>query len=384
MLKGNVRADGSIALGEEAVHAGPKARDAGTADAGHLAETLVVHAKTDAQCEWWSEDEHGRLGVPQSALANVPWKDDAKDLTVALAGHLGAKLGISAQLRREGDALTGFYRYARSGEDLMLHGPLDGATGGFTLEEKNAHGLVTGRWQGVFLSARVAAGQWTSADGQRSLPFVLEAKEDGSVIHGSGGVLIETRTTERQVDHCKESETYPEVHGLAPPSRNAQVNAALRGLGGAKGGTSCSSDAGEPLPDDFSTVVNVTRESGGILALRLGSWSSYGGPHGEGESRCALFDLATLEVFDLEPLVGTDVVDALQDLVDVDVAKEFGPERAGEHGQLCYVDATHVSVKFRVYQLGGYANGEPEYSYDVSTLIPKMPAGPRRKALFGR
>jgi hypothetical protein len=389
-LEGSVRPDGSLGL-TEAVAA--KTRDAGALDARRGTDVLVLHAKADGTLEWWSEDARGVHSAPGAVTPNAPWPEAETELTVGLDGRLGNSLGVHAQLARDHGALKGFYRYASSREDLILTGTVDEKTGAFTLDEKNAKGVLTGHWKGAFLSPRAAAGTWTSVDGKRSLPLSLEAREgEATLFRGSDGLIIEMRSTHKPLGpHCFAETHFPEVHGLTPPARNAQVNAALRKLLG----------PGEELPCDFAAgqsdfdvssddEVQVEHESGGILALNLSSWSYQGGAHGLGTGHCRLFDTKTLESFELEQVLGSDVLDVLGERIAADVDKYRKENQLEEYdgvphpSSYCYVDADHIEAAFEVYQIAPYAFGAPRFPYDVKDLVAKMPAGPHRMALFGR
>jgi hypothetical protein len=384
-LTGTVRPDGSVALDDEAPR---KEGDGGARAAGHL----VVHGTGTGAFEWWSESEGAKRTAAGTAIENAPWAPGETELTLAMDGQLGAKLRVHAQLQRDRGALAGFYRYANSREDLMLKGTIDERTGAFALDEKHAKGAVTGRWNGMLVSPRLAAGTWSSADGKRALPFVLAKSSEGEILRGSGGMIIEMRTSEKTpAPNCTMTDHYPEVHGLIPPSRNAQVNAALRGLLNDKSDFSCTHEGVDAeVTYSREDSVRVVHEAGGFLALVMGTWQYQGGAHGLGGSDCQLFDTTTLKTVLLTDVLGPDVIGLLQPRIEADVErfqKENEVENYGgdpNSGSYCYEDATHVSVSFNSYSIAPYAFGAPSFTYDVKDLVARMPPGRARSALFGR
>lgn len=91
-------------------------------------------------------------------------------------GTIGEGLGVRAELRREGEGLSGTYFYESVKTEIALRGRVDNQ-GEFTLEEFDPSGAPTGvfrgRWGADDTGAAELTGNWSRPDGSRSMPFTL-------------------------------------------------------------------------------------------------------------------------------------------------------------------------------------------------------------------
>ena len=390
--KGVVRADESIALVKDGPPENLDGPSLGALGGGSAAAatgtpvTLVVRKMNWAACEAWIEDGAGHKSDVTPAQEVVLWQDPGTELTMALVGRLGTTLDVRLQLRRDSAALDGFLRRAGSPDELRVKGLIDPFLGVFSLEERNADRVVTGRWAGAFFSPSVAAGTWTSADGTKSLPFVLKVDSnlEERVIQGADGVTVRQRVVqERMSGDCRKERDYPEVHGLVPEERNAKANAALGALVGAgQAWTEGSCAAGGRRINEELVAATATAESGGVLALTVSHWKYEKGMYRGDGWTCQLFDLETLEVFDLDEVLGKDVEDALEEKGGPVIAKFWkekfsaGSPKKDAGPRYCYEDPRHVSAVFNTVHRNNSAPGNPIFTYDVTSLVARMPAGP--------
>jgi hypothetical protein len=91
-------------------------------------------------------------------------------------GFIGDGLAVRAQLRREGESVSGTYFYESVKTEIALRGRVDNQ-GEFTLEEFDPSGARTGvfrgRWGSDDTGAAELQGNWSRPDGSRSMPFTL-------------------------------------------------------------------------------------------------------------------------------------------------------------------------------------------------------------------
>lgn len=115
------------------------------------------------------------------------------DRFVILEGTIGGKARVNMQLLlslggEDGNAIRGTYHYAAVGDAISLLGSIDGDED-FEMEEFMGHGswettgTFSGRWNreyGDDPAPLRMSGTWSSPDGKRQLPFLLEeVREDG-------------------------------------------------------------------------------------------------------------------------------------------------------------------------------------------------------------
>lgn len=123
-----------------------------------------------------SKKDESTRGATSAAPAPVapPTKLDAK-----YAGAVGDEAKATMHLVRDGERVTGEYAYTKVGRSIALVG-MAAADGTLALQE-SVGGKITGRFSGKLASDGVFSGTWTSADGQKELPFRFEPSTDAVV-----------------------------------------------------------------------------------------------------------------------------------------------------------------------------------------------------------
>jgi hypothetical protein len=313
---------------------------------------------------------------------------DATAFEETYVGTLGRNQRIRMKLRRAGTKLSGAYRYARSHDDLLLAGDVDGNK--LALTESTRKGLVTGRFEGVFLRRGLVYGRWTTPEGAKALPFTLshgDAYPEAVALPG-GGKIVPQELYKDQNKLCTLSSMWPEVDGAATPGK-AALNAALKATAGdAK--MDCEGATAE-LPYESSTAYHVVATRPGRFVVTFSSYQYTGGAHGMHGSSCHAADvekgtLSTLSVKLLQP----DARKRLGPLVNESLRKEHGVTNLSEAGfyedavpvgddtSLC-VEGTNLVVRFGVYEVGPYVLGAPEVKIaakDAAALVLGTPLEP--------
>lgn len=378
LLKGTLAPDGHLRLTE----LDGKGRPAATVD-GVLNEKGLEGT--------WSTVK-GDKTLPLQASLNKPFARDLPSLTGGFSGTLGDKIRFRAQLTGEGGKLEGFYRYPKSSEDLQLSGRLE-ADGAFSLEEHNARGEVTGRWRGYFLTPSLAAGDWSSADGNKRLPLLL--REGGpleKIIDLGGGMKLIPNDASYQGTLCDLSVSWPQLRGHQNPAAQAQLN---------KSWTQprpTAKDCMKPEPGQTwefsqSSGFSVTAVRDGFLGLSFGSAEYSGGAHGNWGSVCKLYDLGSGAEVDLSKRLKPDGLARLSALVDRNFKKEFAVQDLAEAGffqssivlttmpSIC-LQAQGFSVQFTPYELAPYAMGAPETAITAAEAAAFFVSDAQTRALF--
>jgi hypothetical protein len=344
-----------------------------------------LHSRRDRSVEFLPE--HG--DDKTTLVDNVPWSatsfDSGFDVRI---GSIDAR----AQLHRSGRTLQGFYRYANSRSDLELAGRIE-EDGHFTMAERTGKCVVTGRWEGVFLSASSAAGEWSSLDGKKRYVFGMAA----------GGHLARYEPDEFTVEAvheeddagagCTNERTYPKVSGPSPASRNAKLNDALLAL--VKDSSSVSCDGTEPnLPYSSHIEVSEIARAPGYLSVSVTGSEYLGGAHGMYGVSCALFDTRTGEPVNLTEVFGPRAMAAMLAEVQKDVVEYWKENKLEEFyasslpkdlddARVCYEGADKIEVGFNPYRVAPYMAGPVSFDIDVEQLLRLVPRSPAAAALFG-
>jgi hypothetical protein len=375
-LLGTVAPDGSVTFGA----------------AGGRSESVTLRSRSDGAVEMRSASDGG-ASTSTTLVADVPWGPRDTPFDSGFALRLGT-LSARAQLRREGDKLAGYYRYAKSPDDLALSGTVD-AAGRFTLTERTSAGAPTGQWEGTFLDRQAAAGTWSSPDGKRQLPLTMI--EDAPLVpleSPDGGVIVAQKETEQPAGHgCTNARSFPVVSGLVPASRNALVNRAIAKL--LVGYQSVTCDGTEPnLPYETGVTVRLEAQAPGFVALSISDEENMGGAHPLYGQTCALVDTSTGGVASLLDILGPDARDLMwkdvtsqlhQYWADNSVDPAYLGADAGAPVQddiVCYVGPHTIEVRYSPYAVAPYMFGGATFSVDVDPLLPRIPKSAARDALF--
>ncbi len=256
-------------------------------------------------------------GVPITVFDAAPKFDES------YVGSLGGKIRIRAKLSRDGDKLTGVYRYARSKEDLRLAGAVK-ADGRFELQESNAKGQITGIFRGIFLRRSGALGEWSSPDGKHSFHFGLQRGDAyPETLTLDFGGRVAPQEDHREAPNCVVETIFPQAVGLKSKDVETTLNAKLRELGGGaapKVPLTCEG-ATPDLPWSTETGYEVTAQRGRYLGVTFSTSGFAGGAHGFGGSSCNVVDLETGNVVTLSPLLTADGRTKLNKLVTEKIKK---------------------------------------------------------------
>lgn len=373
-LRGTLGADGSATV----------------AGLGRGSDSLTLSARSNGTVEVRSVRPDGGVATAAALVENVPWARDVTTLDSGFDVLLGT-IPARAQLHCEGDKVQGYYRYAKSQNDLTLSGIVD-VKGHFFIDERTPTGAPTGKWEGIFLGPGGAAGIWSSPDGKRQLPFTMVAAPPLVPLAADEAELDEKTVEEDAGAGCTNTTTVARVSGLIPASRNALVNQALQKLLDDRDTVSC--DGTEPnLPWFSEADVRVDAQAPGFLAVTSGGSSYSGGAHPIGGGSCTLLDTHTGQAASLLAILGPAVVERIQAQLQVDLTAFYhdnglDPDDAGvqapplDDGVVCYVNPHELELRFSPYAVAPYAFGAPSFQVDMDPLLPLVPPSKARDALF--
>jgi hypothetical protein len=342
----------------------------------------------------WFDGKKKNSKLRPAKLAPFDGKETTADL--GYRGSIGDRLRIRAQLRRDGKQLTGFYRYARSRDDLQLKGSVDLDSGKFDLQETGAAGAPTGRLQGTFLQSGFLVGTWSSADGTRTLPLHLEyARPLEKITELPGGVKVIPREEEKQpAPRCSVTSSFPELDGMRDKKNQEALNKLLRKEGTASIDPKECQEAEPDLPysDETSYTLTSTKKKG-YLGVSFSGYSYRGGAHGMGYVACKVIDLERGEMVALAKLLNEDALPKLSKLVNEALRREHKTEQLSEVGffedevkvsestNLCLLD-DKLEVVFGSYEVAPYAMGMPSVALPFSEVAPLFKKTPLTEAVL--
>lgn len=274
---------------------------------------------------WKSKEDDA--GLPFSAERFAPLLGAGDTFDAAYEGKLGNATRLRAELHRAGGKLHGVYRYAFSRQDLTLEGTISEPAGSFTLRETNAHGLVTGRIDGIFLGRDLALARWFAPDGERS--FQIHLKTAGRyapvALEGGGRVVAEDILS---MSPCpgQDNGVYPRVTGLAAKPTEEALNRALRDtvhehLVSLKECEDAKQDHGVAPWTDLGYTVTTTGK--GVFAVEL-SWFVNGGALGKHGRSCFVASTASGKLTDLRRLLTPEGKKKLGGLLSEATLKFYG------------------------------------------------------------
>jgi hypothetical protein len=342
----------------------------------------------------WNEGKGKIVALSKAPL--VPFGKGQESQESGYAGAIGQKLQVRAQLKREGKALSGYYRYARSRDDLKLQGSVEPGTGKFELRETGPKGTFTGKMRGTFLNASHLVGVWESADGARSMPLWLSfAQPLPKILELPGGGKVIPREQEaRLAPHCTRSRTSPELDGLASKKAQDALNKEFSRPLVFPADKELCEGATADLPYSFDEGYAVTSSKRkGLLGVELSSYEFTGGAHPNGATSCLVLDTEQGRRIDLHTLLAEGALDKLSALAtrklkeehkvtDLTEAGFFDQEiKVSKEPNLCLQD-DHLTLVFSAYEVGPYAMGAPEVTLSFAELKPLMKKDPLVDALL--
>jgi hypothetical protein len=336
----------------------------------------------------WTEARARPLALTTTAL--VPF-GKGQEGDAGFSGSIGDRLRIRAQIKREGTQLTGYYRYARSKDDLKLIGSVDPATGKFSMTEMGTKGAPSGRLRGVFLDANHMTGSWESIDASRSLPLWLaSSKPLPRVLALPGGGKVVPHEVELQPGpHCTRSSLFPEFDGLKNRKAQDSLNKLLgRSQSPSKSDRESCDGATAEFSFSFDDSYAVTSSKRpGYLGLQTSGYEYTGGAHGMPYSSCSVVDLSEGKLIQLHTLLAPGALARLSEIAsrklreenkvsDLNEAGFFEKEiKVSDKPDLCLGD-DEITLDFSVYEIAPYAMGAPSISLTFAELKPLMRADP--------
>lgn len=352
---------------------------------GH-APSIFEGELTDARLTGQSKEPGAKpalafSGVPVTIFASEPTFDES------YVGSLGGKIRIRMKLTRDGDKLTGIYRYARSKEDLRLTGTVS-PDGRFELQESDAKGHISGKFKGIFIRRSEATGDWSSADGKRSLAVNLE-RGDGypETITLEYGGRLAPEEDHRTAPNCVAESIIPQAVGLTSKTAQSALNPTLRELGGGVASKAMPCDgATAELPWSTESGYAVSAQRGRYVGISFSTSGFAGGAHGFGSSICRVIDLETGKAIALSPLLSADGRSKLNKLVTEKIKKEQNLKILTEGGffedeakvspdtNVCFAKGGGADVVFNDYEISPHVVGPPEVYFtkeEVRALFTK-------------
>jgi hypothetical protein len=331
-------------------------------------------------------------GAPAATVVltdNVPWDPTSHATDHGFDVHIGKHVA-RAQIHRDGTNLYGFYRYPSSHEDLELSGKVQ-PDGRFTLVERTKTCFVSGRWEGLFLSPSLAAGEWNSAGGKKQVTLTFWMMGGVDLARSSPDGLTVEAKNEEQNDAgagCTNTLQSVRVSGLVPAARNGAVNKAIDEL--SKGWQSVFCDGTEPnLPYSSETEITDQGQVPGFLSLSIFGSANLGGAHPMHGGSCALIDTNTGAAVSLGTILGPamgklieQVGDKLRDYWKENALGGDPPTELADE-KLCYGGPDLFQVRFSPYEVAPYMFGSVTIDVDVEPLLSLVPKSPAKDALFG-
>jgi hypothetical protein len=337
----------------------------------------------------------GTLAAREGGLARLAAQrvhPDAHDFDRGFAGKLGDSVRVRVQLAKRGAALSGLLRSADGEDELSLAGTIDPATGAFSLVELERSGRHTGQWEGVLLAPDLAAGRFTSADGKRSLPFVLEeAQAMPPVVEWAGGVRLVPRHEYRRIPpNCTSDLGWPEFAGMAAGEVQARLNGLLRdkAFEVEEVAEVCERDAPDQPLEERATW-RAGPHAGRSIALELERYAFTGGAHGSATAECVVADLIDGRLVSPRELVNDEA--ALAKLVTAKFRAKLGKDliKVGFHSNTVSLDRADlclresgVLVRFPAYALGAHSLGTPAVELTAREARPLLRSDPAVDALL--
>jgi hypothetical protein len=353
---------------------------------GHAAATLEGEL-TAAGMTAQSKEPGSNAPLAFSGVPITAFTTETK-FSESYVGSLGGKIRIRMKLTRDGDKLTGIYRYARSKEDLRLAGTVS-PDGRFELQESDGKSHISGKFKGIFLRPSEAIGDWSSPDGKRSFAVSLE-RGDGypeTIALAYGGRLA-PEEDHRTALNCVAEILVPQAVGLKSKDAENALNPTLRELGGgaaSKEAIYCEGATAE-LPWSTESGYVVGAQRGRYVGIAFSTGGFAGGAHGFGSSICRVIDLETGKAIALSPLLSVDGRSELNKLVTEKIKKEQNLKTLTEGGffadeakvspdtNVCFAKGGGVDVVFNDYEISPHVVGPPEAHFakeEVRTLFTK-------------
>lgn len=299
---------------------------------------------------------------------------------------------VEISLTRDGNNLSGTYKYERVGKDLKLSGTID-AAGNFNLQETDQAGGKTGAWKGVWkeTNGRVTlTGKWKNPKGGAELDF----SADELKTEFTSGAKITTKTSfeENKAKLWEISTEYPELSGV---DSAAAFNQAVKKIVDAN-----VSDFKKNLPDytdsdDLQrykengiklydqTNYSVETANDDLISVTLTDSSFGGGAHGSSISTTLNFDVKNNRVLKLADIFepNSNYLKTVSEISRAELKAKLqkdqmfdeemfnpGSEAKEENYRVWNLTKNGLLFTFGEYQVAAYAAGPQEVLIPYSKL----------------
>jgi hypothetical protein len=380
----------------------------GTTDGTHFDLKAVGTPKGERPVELvgtWSDDGlRATLTGPRQKTAELRATDGPFDPSVEkysgdYKGWLAGRL-IRMKIERDGPRLHGVYRYTKSAEEIALDGTVDAHDGSFTLTE-SVHGKVTGGFSGVFASIFAILATWSSADGSRSIPVLMESGrgEYPATVDLANGLTLYPQEIVVDEKACGRDILYPQVRGAKDKAKEAVLNVLLRGDRGSISGCDPSSifdpDSGDGFTNETMEYAFLTSPKRARFVSLSWTESSYtlGAAHPNSVTTCTVIDTQALTQFRLAEHLTEEGRARLAEKVGGALGDDGGPvDEPGFIGgpievkpetNVCLLDK-EINVHFGRYELGAYFLGEPEVAFPKASIRDLFERSEVMDALFAQ
>lgn len=293
---------------------------------------------------------------------------------------------IEINLTRDGNNLSGTYKYEKIGKDLKLSGTID-AAGNFTLQETDGASNKTGVWKGVWKESdgRVTlTGKWKSPKGGSELDF----SADEQVTNFTGGAKFTTKSSheENKAKFYEITAEYPELSGVDAATA-ANFNQIVKKIVDDSIGDFKKNIADHTTPEDLKrykengislydqVTYDVELANDNIISLVCTDANYMGGAHGGATTTTLNFDLKNnrqLKLADIfEP--NTNYLKTLSDLSRADLEAKLqkddmlddemlndGVNPKEENFRSWNLTKKGLQINFDAYQVAAYAAGPQE------------------------
>jgi hypothetical protein len=305
------------------------------------------------------------------------------------------------KIRREGTRLQGGYRYVRSAQDIGLVGTVSPGDGTFELTERVGD-KVTGRFVGAIASISGALATWSSPDGSRTYPVVMEESwgDYPETIALGSGLTMYPQERQLTTDVCDVDVRYPQIRGAADKAAQAALNDLLRGERDKP--RPCEAEVAPDDPEEAppsrsfheETYRLSTKTRGRFVGLEQSEfWYGAGAAHPNGGKTCSVLDTRTLTLVSLSDKLTLEGRAKLSEKVRAVFQGDSGDPGVGyieassievaPHTNICLTD-TEIVVAFARYELGAYFLGEPEVPFPKAEVRPFFEKTDAMEALFSQ
>ncbi len=304
---------------------------------------------------------------------------------------------VEMSLKRDGEAVSGTYWYAKVGKPLKLTGTL--RNGELRLVETSPTGAKTGtfvgKWAETDLDGASVTGEWKNRTGTKKLYFTL----DQQLIFFKAGERLTTKTFS-EINKPKMfqlSAEYPELGGVAP-----EIAARFNQLAKSKALTELNAfrkDMLEMTAEDIKFArergisntaevsYSVIHADAELISILFSNYSYTGGAHGNAYTFVLNFDLKSGREFELADLFKPDS-NFLQVLSDISVKElerslfdgnedewvRTGAGPKAENFGSWNLKRSGLALTFDSYQVAAYAAGPQE------VIIPYL----KLRSMFSR